>query len=379
MVPVGFRPRGIARRIFVATAVLPVLTWAALDATILFVNRGRRTYESVISVDLSPVQIGTRLGDALRVLFWDSWQQPAMLLTAGAVPELNSVMFGSAATAICMFLLALLEGGGAPPNPKVTRALVALAGLFSALGLSVFLVARIPISQPDRTQTFALAWAAVTFCGGISWLISRIPKSGQNWQLFSRVLFSLCCIPAVVLFFSMAEVYQRNYKQAWEEQRTIWRQVTQQAPDIANGSLVVIAGLPDTRIIIPSGYTCEYALRFIEGHAPFQMGTELEAEQANVIVPNRINCGLLFDGRSIDPQVHLEFQKDGILDRFPPFTYLFPYRTVVMFQYSSDSSLKLLTRIPAGLAPIGADVDQYDPSALVGAEQRKPDALTALS
>jgi hypothetical protein len=377
MIPKEFRPNQRTIRLGIAAAWVPAFLWVLLDGAILFATRDHHTYQSTVSLDLAPLDIVSKLGEGMRVLFWDAWREPASLLSAGVVPDVGFVLVGVLLVVAFAGTLMIAERRHDLPPPRITRPLCIIGVIFSLLSLAVFVVTRIPVAQPDRTQTFGLTWAAVTYCAAIAWLVARL---GPAWaRPVKQGALVLGCLPAVVLFFAMVAVYQRNYRQTWEEQRSILTQIAQQAPDIEDGSLVVIGGLPDTRIVVPSGYTCEHALTWIEGHTPLPPGTVLGASSAEELTTQRINCGLVFNGRSLDPQVHLEFEQQAVLDTFPPYAFEFPYRSLLYFEYSADASLRLLGSVPAGLAPPGAPVSDYDPSTLIHQSRRNPRALDALS
>src|SRR5262249_35799519 len=286
--------RGVRRRLLMAIALGPVVVWSALNALVLAMTGGH-TYQATMSITLDAGHLVKQITDGLSVLLVDAWLTPFDLLRSGVVPNDGYVRFGVASFALC--LTPFLLGSSSLPDRRTCRKLLGLAAAWSVLSLAVFAAVNIPMSQPDRTQSFSLIGGAMLFTSAVGWTLSFLP-----YRRAMQVVFLLACVAPTVLFFAMASVYQRNYSQAWDEQRATLKAVVEQAPNIPDGSLILISGLPDTRIVFVGGYTCEFALGYLEDRPHVPAMLRYTAQSAEEVVAKRINCGLLFNGRDLDFQ-----------------------------------------------------------------------------
>lgn len=346
---------------FVVAASVPVLVFAVVNlATTL---SGSESYRGRLW-DPSPSHVGRQLVDGLRVLFVDTWRLPAELLQVGVVPETTTVWLAALLFVAWMLGLTWLDAraGGRLSGQHPGRPgwpLLALGLVGAPLALAVFAVSRVPMSQPDRTQTYALTIGAVVLCTALLLLVRRLP-GGQ-------LVYLAGCTVFVGLSVAMAMIYQRNFRDSWIEQRAVLTDITREAPSLDTGSLVVVSGLPDTRIVFVSGYTCDLALMELYKHpypeASLYFGDPLDHE---AIVNRSVSCGLLFNGRNLDPHTSVAFGPTGVAyARTLRLRYVFPYSRLVLFEYQPGTGTRLLTTIPPSLVPPGADTSGYNPCALI--------------
>jgi hypothetical protein len=363
--------RGSAKtrlRNFMIAALAPCAIWAAVNVlAVMFVSHV--SYQMALANNISPQATLANLLVAERVLWVDTLKVPLQLLALNAVPDLGLVV--GALVLVVAFSIGIVWGDRREA-PLATRTLARLAilGLIStALSLLVFAFTRISSAEPGRVQTFSTAWAALSLTCAAALILQAVPLRPRARSF----LLACCAVPVFILFISMAAVYQRNFRQSWTEQRNALRSLALQAPDLPDGSLVVIGGLPDTRIIFPSGYTCEFALAYIEGHAALPGGATLLAEDPEDLTDRRVSCGLLFNGRDLDPQVDIAFGTRTVLDHFARFNYEFPFARVIAFSYTADGSLELLDRLPVHWLPPDAEDGRYNPRALIDMLPRRRD------
>jgi hypothetical protein len=363
------------RLAFVSAFVAPICIWLVATLATVILAPGHVTYQTELSSSLDPSHVGMQMLQGLHVLLFESWQLPLDLLARQAVPGVEVVIGGAVLTVL--FMLALVPFGPGLPEASTSRKLCLGALVSAILALGVFAATRVPMSQPDRTQTFSMAPAAIAFCAVAS-LICLLPQRGCRPGARARLGFALACCPLVFLFGAMGSVYQRNYTQTWREQSGVLRAILAQAPDVVDGTLVVIAGLPDSRIVFVSGYSCEFALAFLERH-PFEvLDLRIDPSQVASIVGGRINCGLAFDGRALDFQNRIQFEAEGVSDHFRGVDYLFPYDRLVLFAYQAPGTVSLLDHIPPEMLPDGADASGYRPESLIVSHAPPTDATRVL-
>lgn len=354
--------------LFLGTA-LPVACWVVVNMLAIVTARGRPLYQTDLLARADPTAIVNQILEGSRVLLVDAWLTPLGLLRAGVVPDGELVVLGT--TCVFVWMLVLLPCRSGLPRQRQCVRLLGGAVVTIPLALAIFAVAGIPMSQPDRTQTFSLAAGSVAGCAALVLLLSWFDGSRRRAQATVRMLFVFACLPLVALAFSMTAIYQRNYRQSWQEQRLILGSLFEQAPRIAHGTLVVISGLPDSRIIMVSGYTCEYAVMYLARNPDVEPAFRTQ----------RVGCGLLFNGRDLDAQVHIKPMQATVLDDFsaalPPFQYMYSYSDTIFFRYVEGYGLELLDQIPPELVPPGADVSAYNPRALIS--PRAAEQATAVS
>jgi hypothetical protein len=355
-------------RKFVIAGLAPCAVWAVVNVlTVMFVTR--LSYQMALASNISPQTAPAELLVAERVLWVDALERPLQLLALNAVPDRGFVI--GAVVLIVAFSIAVVcaDRREAPLAIRTLFRLAVLGVICTALSLLVFAFTPISSAEPGRVQTFSMAWAAISLtCAGAA-ILQVMPLRPTA----HRCMLAGCAVPLFILFISMAAVYQRNFRQTWAEQRNALHSLALQAPDLPNGSLVLIGSLPDTRIIFPSGYTCEFALAFIEGHAALPAGATLLETRAEGLTARRISCGLLFNGRDLDPQVDITFGAHSVVDHFPRFSYEFPFDRVIAFSYVADGSLELLDTLPDDWLPANAEADRYNPRALIDILPRRRD------
>jgi hypothetical protein len=373
----GVRPDPKQRKWFVCAALVPCGVWAVVNLLVYAGAADRGTYQTDLLTSQSLLRVPAQLVDGVRLLLVDAWRLPLTLLHSDAVPDVAFVAWAAPATGVCMLCVTALalcvRQGASPPARSPALILVLMATLWMALGFSLFVVTPIATGEPGRAHTFSAAWAAVAVCGCVAMLAQRVIGGRSTRARLGREVFAIAAaMPLVVLFLAMTAVYQRNFRQSWEEQRTLLGELTTLAPDIHDGALVIVSGLPSTRIILPSGYTCEFALTYLEGHVPLPPGARRTATSGAELATQRINCALLFTDRDLDPLVHVEFQPTGVVEHFPPLDYEFSYGQIIAFHYddADGGSLTLLNRLPPEWLPPGAPKNQYDPTRLFDSAPR---------
>lgn len=367
-----FVERGFTRRwwTYALAAAVPIAASALANAAALgaAIAAGRRNYQTVQATGFALDHIPRQIAGAFSVLFVDSWRLPLELLRAGAVPRQDVVQSGGLVFVGGLVALAWLSRRDAAPlSRRSGLVLVWLGGASILLGAAVFSVSQIALSEPGRAHTFTMFGAAAVVVG-LTWLLAGlIPGRGAVAQLLRLGPSVLVCGLAAFLFLSMAAVYQRNFIDSWREQRQILAETVKQAPDIETSTLVIMAGLPDTRVVFASGYTCEFALRYLFGQEQQLAEVRSIARTADEVLNQRVSCGLLYDGPNyLDAYTKLEFQPDGVHYRFRRFDYLYPYDRVVLFDAGDGERARLLDELPARLLPPGmARPVGYNPRALI--------------
>jgi hypothetical protein len=362
---------------YAAAAYLPLAVWGGVNAAVLLTSPQGRTYQTLIPAQPTATRVLGQLVDGLKVLLVDAWTLPVDLLSRGAIPNPSTVCLEAIVCAAVLVPLVWFYKAHWQLHHQLSLGLIAAGGLGSVLGLGVFAILTIPTSQPDRTQTFSMTPAALILAALLWWLAVRVGRKVHAPAWTRHVGYVLALLPFMFLFLSMAAVYQRNYRDTWREQQSVLRQVVARAPDISVGSLVVISGLPDSRIIFASGYTCEFALTYLYGHPYVSPALRLTASNGEQFTDKRVSCGLLFNGRDLDPNVHLQFRTDGVYDRFGSFDHLFPFEKIIVFQYN-EGALRMLDQLPNTLVPAGTDAGKYDPQALIRSKPLRSEARQLL-
>jgi hypothetical protein len=361
-------------RTFLVVSAIPPVIFAAVNLITTFTGRGE-LYREALLVS-GPTQFIHQMIAGLTVLSLQSWGLPAQLLSAGAAPDVRTVAASTLVFLAWMLLFIRLEQPRC--DAATTRRLVVLLAsglLWAPLSLAVFALSTIPMSQPDRTQTYSLIGAAIVLCTTAWLLVQKVPGR--------RVLFAGLCSVFVFLSMTMVTIYQRNFVQSWTEQSALLSDVVTQQPGLETYTLVLIANLPDTRLVFLSGYSCDFSLRYLFDvpyrgpNSPFP--DDESARMSRVFRDDQVYCGLIYRGRDLDPWTDVEFTPDGVLlRRIGLWDHLFPYSRVLIFEYSDGSGTRLLDEIPVRLLPPGARAADYHPRALGQPYPVRPEAHEVL-
>jgi hypothetical protein len=361
----------------VAGLAAPIVVFAIANVVGVLLTP-RATYQMSVAIDLSASYLSQQFSNGLRVLFVDAWRTPAELLAANAVPRVDFAVVGAIVFVVWCSVLVWLAPSRAAVLPRPTAALAVGMGLISTLlCIAIFAPLGFSLAQPDRMQTFTLTGAALVAGTGLFWMAQSTGALLRVGARYWTRLFAVACGVLVVLFLAMASVYQRNARDTWREQRQVLASIIAQAPRIETGTLLVITNLPDTRIVIPAGYDCEFALTYLLGLTlPPPAIVRRTAEER---VGLRVNCALMYQrGRALDPSTRVEFRADGANWTFQHYTYLFPYNRLLVFEFDeTTSTARLLSDLPDDLARSVAAAD-YRPHNLFKLEPPRPQAQRVL-
>lgn len=298
---------------------------------------------STEEITLGPTQLLSRFIMGYRINLQWGWSVSLLRLfpwlNTGSMHQsaLASLVFVSVMLLFAILITFILRLGQARSNPSAANQddffkPIREYSMLGVIGLLVLGAGYVPILMVERTGLAFSAsrhnylpsiGAAIILCSLMMILLSLLGNRGKKANLSLIILAT----PLIILGVIHQLVVQAETLQGWKEQKAIWQQMFNQAPDFAPGTAVVL--------LLP-GYAD------VEGARPFESGTFGFSGALNLLYGHPLN------GYFAYPDTPLRFTSEGI--SHPSATRPIHYENTVLFTYNRGTGeLTLEKELPPEL------------------------------
>jgi hypothetical protein len=194
-----------------------------------------------------------------------------------------------------------------------------------APGLFPVILAVFPSGHFEASRIFTLPALGASLVMGIVLLfICQFISKGNGGR---TLIFILLTAPFIILGICVKLTVQQNIEQAWIEQKSMWNQLFTLAPDIAEGTYLVMLIPKYDHLNVPplqAGYdSFTFPLSLMYGGKHY----------TGVYLPTEITA--------------FEYTDEGLIVDPINYKVVMPYEKVVIFQYDSTGKLSFINAIPS--------------------------------
>ncbi|MBE9573240.1 MAG: hypothetical protein IMF11_21640 [Proteobacteria bacterium] len=309
---------------------------------------------STESLGLSPSALIFRLISGYRISLLSGWLVELRRLfqrmewqgehtSAWAIVVLTAVVALMALMVTLILKLKPLKGDGfdkAHPTTLPTlrqQFMIGLGGLLAlGAGYIPIIIAFCPTLAFGRTRANILpsVGAAAVLAAGLAMVVTLLGHKGRQ----ATLLFILLATPFILLGGATQIAVRQESEIAWSDQKSIWQQMFEIAPDLAPGTNVFLL-LPEydhhlrVKPFLSGPWGFSSALSLLYGHDDLQ-------------------GFFIYDRRK-----SLRFTEEGIIHPWPRYSPIVPYDQALLFQFNRDTgNLDLITELPPNMTGIARPI-----------------------